>query len=155
METLGKPEPFVYGEFLEPDCLTERSETSMLYHYTIPLPPRTKKNSQRILRSKKGIPFIVPSEAFTDYQEAAGYFLKPLPATPINTPVQVKCLFYLPKNLRADLVNYQEAICDILVHYGIVADDRWQIISSMDGSRCLVDRENPRTEIWISDFEST
>ena len=28
METLGKPEPFVYGEFLEPDCLTERSENN-------------------------------------------------------------------------------------------------------------------------------
>ena len=138
---------------MEQDHLTERSETTMLYHYTIPLPPKTKKNSQRILRSKKGIPFIVPSEAFTDYQEEAGYFLKPLPATPINVPVQVKCLFYLPKNLRADLVNYQEAICDILVYYGIVADDRWQIISSMDGSRCLVDRENPRTEIWISEMD--
>jgi len=29
----------------------------------------------------------------------------------------------------------------------------YQIISSMDGSRCLVDRENPRTEIWISEMD--
>lgn len=42
----------------------------MIYKYTIPLPPVTKKNSQRILVNRKtGMPFIAPSSAYKHYEE--------------------------------------------------------------------------------------
>lgn len=44
----------------------------MIYKYTIPLPPVTKKNSQRILVNRKtGMPFIAPSSAYKHYEEQA------------------------------------------------------------------------------------
>lgn len=56
----------------------------MIYKYTIPLPPVTKKNSQRILVNRKtGMPFIAPSSAYKRYEEQAIYFLAPKPKTPL------------------------------------------------------------------------
>ena len=95
----------------------------------------------------------MPSKEYKQYEEYCGYYLRPRPETPLNGRLQVKCVFYFNKNIRADLVNYQEAICDILVHYKIIEDDRWQIVYSMDGSHCAVDRENPRVEIEITDLD--
>lgn len=79
--------------------------------------------------------------------------MRPAPARPIDRPVTVKYLFYLPDRRRRDLTNLQEAADDILVAYGILADDCYRIVASHDGSRCLVDRDSPRTEIWITEVE--
>lgn len=50
----------------------------MIYKYTIPLPPVTKKNSQRILVNRKtGMPFIAPSSAYKHYEEQAINFSYP------------------------------------------------------------------------------
>ena len=43
-----------------------------------------------------------------------------------------------------------EAIDDIMVKSGLLADDNFTIIESHDGSRVLYDKENPRTEVYIS-----
>ena len=48
-----------------------------------------------------------------------------------------------------DLVNLQEATLDVLVKYGVILDDNSNIVASMDGSRVLYDKNNPRTEIDI------
>ena len=52
-----------------------------------------------------------------------------------------------------DLVNLEQAICDILVHYGVLADDSYNIIARMDGSEVLIDKERPRTEVRIYELE--
>lgn len=117
--------------------------------FTIPLAPITKKNSQRILinqGTKK--PFIAQSEKYKEYEKACGYFIKGK-GQKINTPVTVKCLYYMPTKRRVDLTNLLEATHDILVHYEVLADDNSSIIYSVDGSRVLVDKDNPRTEIEI------
>ena len=54
---------------------------------------------------------------------------------------------------RVDLSNLLEATCDILVHYGVLDDDNSRIVCSHDGSRVLLDRENPRAEITIEEVE--
>lgn len=121
--------------------------------YTIPLPPVTKKNSQQILTNRKtGRPFIMPSKQYKSYEAAAGMHLRPRPVVPLDYPLCVTCLFYLPTRRRGDLTNYLEAVDDILVHAGILADDHYGIIASHDGSRCFYDKQNPRTEIIISRF---
>lgn len=52
-----------------------------------------------------------------------------------------------------DLTNAEEAIDDILVHYGILADDNCNVLVSHDGSRVLYDKDDPRTEIEIYALE--
>lgn len=76
--------------------------------------------------------------------------MRPKPPKPIECAVNVKCLFYLPTRRRTDLNNLLEAVTDLLVTAGILADDHYGIVQSHDGSRCFVDRDNPRTEIYIT-----
>lgn len=50
-------------------------------------------------------------------------------------------------------MNLEESIYDILVHYGILQDDNFKIIAGSDGSRVYVDRDFPRTEVYIERME--
>ena len=125
----------------------------MIYKYTIPLPPVTKKNSQRILVNRKtGMPFIAPSNAYKRYEEQAIYFLTPKPKTPLAGHYRVAAVFYMPTRRRVDLTNLLESAHDTLVAAKILADDNNTIIASVDGSRVLYDKENPRTEIIIQEL---
>jgi len=113
--------------------------------------PRTKKNSQRIIIAH-GRPMIIPSQLYKDYEKECGYFLPKLDK-PIDYPINLKCLFYMPSRRKVDLCNLQEAVCDMLVHHGILLDDNRNIVASQDGSRVYYDKENPRTEIEISSLD--
>lgn len=118
-------------------------------NFTIPLAPITKKNSQRILinqGTKK--PFIAQSEKYKEYEKACAYFIKGK-GLKIDYPVTVKCIYYMPTKRRVDLLNLLAATHDILVKYEVLADDNSGIIYSVDGSRVLYDKDNPRTEIEI------
>ena len=55
------------------------------------------------------------------------------------------------KNSKVDLCNLLGATCDILVKFGVIADDNCKIVKSHDGSRVLLDKENPRVEIEIEE----
>ena len=143
--------------------------SEIIYQAMIPLNSKTKKNNQDILfRSslkggfyKKtaygfkyvGVPFISQNNAYKQYEHDAGWFLKKIPQ-PISEPVNVKCIFYRENETRCDLTNLLEAIDDILVHYKILKDDNFKIIVAHDGSRVIVDKNNPRTEIEISQIEN-
>lgn len=121
-----------------------------MLNFTVKLTPVSKKNSQQILINKAtGRPFIMPSKKFKEYEKAALWFIPK--AEPIEKPVNVKCLFYMPTKRKCDLVNMQEAILDIMVKAGLLADDNYSIVQSMDGSRVLYDKENPRTEVYITE----
>ena len=122
----------------------------------IPLPPITKKNHQQICwknssRGKK-IPFVRPSAQYSQYEKNCAVFLKPLG---IDQPVNVAAKFYMPTKRRVDLTNLNEALHDILVKYGVLADDNAKIIVSTDGSRVFCDNTSPRTEIVITTAEPT
>lgn len=118
--------------------------------FTIPLSPVSKKNSIRIVRTgNRYIP--LPSKTYADYEQQAGYFI-PKPAEPIDYPISVKCLFYMPTRRRCDLTNMLEAIDDVMVKYGLITDDNYNIIVSHDGSRVFYDKFNPRTEVIISKY---
>ena len=121
--------------------------------FTIGLPPRTKKNSQQILKHGNRM-FIAPSKVYKQYEKDCYPFLLKYRAMMINEPVNIKCLFYMPTKRKCDLTNLLEAVDDILTHYDIIADDNYSIVQSHDGSRVFVDKENPRTEIvieWIDE----
>lgn len=124
-------------------------ESKIIYQAMIPICPKTKKNNQKIIYKKKnGQPMIVQSDAYKQYEKDAGWFLKSH-SEPISVPVNIKCTFYRDSERRVDLTNLLEAIDDILVKYKIIKDDNFKILVSHDGSRVLVDRNRPRTEIVI------
>lgn len=119
-----------------------------MIQFTIPLPPISKKNSQQIMtNSSTGKLFIVPSRAYKEYESAAMWYIPK--QKPIDTAVNVKCLFYMKTLVKCDLTNMLEAVDDIMVKAGLLLDDNYTIIQSHDGSRVLLDRENPRTEVFI------
>ena len=119
-------------------------------NFTIPGNPVTKKNHQRILKTRDGRSFVAPSAQYKEYEENAGWFI---PALDISAPVNVKCLYFMETLRRVDLVNLLEATMDCLVKYGCLKDDDSKIVKSHDGSRVLLDRENPRVEITITRVE--
>lgn len=118
----------------------------------IHMPPRTKKNSQRIFRGANGKVFIAPSKAYKDYEANAGFYLRHT-EKPIDYKINIKAIFYMPTRRRVDLVNLEEALCDVLVRYRVIADDNCKIVASMDGSRVEYDPKDPRTEIEITGME--
>lgn len=121
---------------------------------TIPIPPKTKKNSQQIILVK-GRPMIFPSKAYKEYEKECSKFIPELrqPKPYISKKVNVKCLYYMPTRRKCDLNNLLEATTDMLVHYGVLEDDNYTIVGSHDGSRVYYDKENPRTEIYIENFK--
>lgn len=125
----------------------------ILYQTMIPLNPKTKKNHQQVLyNSKTKKPFIAQNNAYKRYERDAGWFLKKLPE-PISEPVNVKCVFYRDTKRLCDLPNLLNAILDILRLYDIIKDDNRNIVYSVDGSKVLYDKDNPRTEITITKAE--
>lgn len=136
---------------------------SIIYRAMIPINPKTKKNNQQIRYKKeirrygsrsvqKQTPFISQSDAYKQYEKDAGWFLTKI-HEPIDIPVNVRCIFYRDSAHRCDLTNLLEAIDDILVKFGILKDDDFKILAGHDGSRVFIDRDNPRTEIFIELME--
>ena len=116
--------------------------------FTIPLPPITKKNhSQIAVNPKTGRPFIVPSKQYKEYEQKALWYIPK--QEPFCVPVNVKCVFYMPTRRKCDLTNLLEAINDIMVKSGLLEDDNYSVVWSLDGSRVMYDKENPRTEVYI------
>lgn len=121
----------------------------MMIRITIPGRPITKKNSMMPVQNR-GKTILLPSKQFRDYQERAGYFIRQKHRK-ISVPVNVACRYYMPTHQRVDLLNLLSATLDILVHYGVLADDNSSIVVSHDGSRVLYDKDNPRVEIVIAE----
>lgn len=121
--------------------------------FVIPLPPVTKKNSQRIIKVN-GRPIIIPSAKYVAYERESikclqAYFGGKEPPK-IDYPCNVKCEFYMPNRRRVDKSNLEEAAHDVLVRAGILVDDNRDVIATTDGSIVLYDKDNPRTVITIT-----
>ena len=116
--------------------------------------PRTKKNSQRIIRIGRGSK-IIPSEAYMDYAQECSVQLLAQKATNrgIDYPVNIAAVYYMPTRRKVDLVNLLEATCDILRDNFVVLDDCSDIIAGHDGSRVEYDKLHPRVEIEITRIE--
>lgn len=128
--------------------------------YTVRGDPRTKKNSQIIAGSGRRCPacgkfakqWIRQGTAYNNYAETAAWQLQPRPHKPIREAVNVQYTFYMKTHRRVDLTNLMEAMDDILVSRGILADDNYHIIAGHDGSRVKCDKNNPRVEIVIAEM---
>ena len=113
----------------------------MYMYIKIPLKPVSKKNSLQIARRRDGTPFVVQSAPYKKYENAAKKYVRAL-ADPIDHAVNVKCTYWIHKNkdgsipkAKVDLTNLLNATDDLLVKYGVLADDNSQILAAHDGSR--------------------
>lgn len=113
--------------------------------------PVTKKNSQRILVGQGGRRFVAPSETYKAYERDAAWFIPK--GVCINEPVNIKAIFRMPTRRRVDLTNLLEALDDVLVKAGFLADDNSSIVAGHDGSRVVYDKSNPGTEVTVSKME--
>ena len=120
------------------------------FNFTIPLVPVTKKNSGKIIKIGGRLK-IISSEQYRRYEKDAEPWI-PFFNSPIAYPVEIACIFYMPTRRRVDLTNLLEAIDDVLVKHGVLADDNSRVIVSHDGSRVMYDKQNPRTEITIRSY---
>ena len=114
--------------------------------FTIPIEPKTKKNSLQII-TVKGRPRIIQSKAYRDYEREA---IKFCPRANIGYAVNVKAYYFRRKHHRVDLTNLESALMDVLVKAGTLKDDSCSIVWSTDGSRVFYDKDNPRTEVEIT-----
>ena len=117
----------------------------------IGITPVTKKTHQQIIRVH-GKPIVIPSKQYRKYEKDCAPFLLPYAHQNIKDRVNVCCKYYMPTKRRVDLTNLLQSTMDLLVAYGILADDNSNIVASMDGSRVLYSKDNPRTEIHINKF---
>ena len=120
--------------------------------FTIPIEPRTKKNSSQIVHIG-GRACIVPSKIYKQYERDCLYLIPKEARQGINTAVNVKAVYYRGSERRCDISNLHAALHDILVKACVLEDDNFRIIVSTDGSRVRVDREHPRTEIEITEVK--
>lgn len=115
----------------------------------MPIEPRTKKNSVRLIHVRdRTLP--IASKAYQDFEKDC---LKIIPGTvrqAIAEPVNVQVIFYMRTKRRVDLTNLLEAVDDMLVKAGVLADDNRDIVAGHDGSRVYYDKDNPRIEIDIT-----
>ncbi len=117
----------------------------------IPLMCRSKKNSQQILRNRKtGKMFVSQSEIYKQFEQECGYYLLKYRKN-INTPINLKCTFYVKDRRKRDIVNLLNAIQDILVKYGVIADDNYNIVQSIDGSRIIYEKGREETILEIEE----
>lgn len=119
----------------------------------IPLMCRSKKNSQSIIvnpRTHKLM--IIQSKLYKEFEQECGYYLLKYKKN-ISTPVNLKCTFYVKDRRKRDIVNLLNAIQDILVKYGVIADDNYNIVKSVDGSRIIYEKGREETIIEIKETE--
>lgn len=119
--------------------------------------PRSKKNSMQVGRNKfTGNTFVSQSKVYKEFEKDCLLQLREdfelYKQEPINQPVNIKCVYYREDNKRCDLPNLINATLDILVKGQVIADDNFKIVASLDGSKVLVDKFNPRTEILITEL---
>lgn len=117
----------------------------------IPLMCRSKKNSQEIhINCRTGKPFVSQGKLYKQFEKECGYYLLKYRKN-ISTPVNLKCTFYVKDKRKRDIVNLLNAIQDILVKYGVIADDNYNIVQSVDGSRIIYGKDREETIIEIKE----
>ena len=92
------------------------------------------------------------AEAKKEWAQIVRYICRPAPPEPIKKAV-VEIMYYFPDKRRRDPDNYSgKFLLDGLVRAEIIADDSFECITLQLGAG--YDKENPRTEIAITEIEN-
>jgi len=130
---------------------------NVLLKLTIPICPRSKKNSMQIVRFGQRSA-LVPSKAYNEYVKAITkltlYNLITYKSNevllPIADRINIQARYYMDTRRKVDITNLESALCDILKTISLIEDDNCRVVASTDGSRVFYDHDNPRTEVIIT-----
>jgi len=114
--------------------------------------PKGKKNNMQIVKHGNKSS-LMQGEAYLQYEQDCLRQITCKHKLAINSPINIKAIYYRKNAISCDLTNLLSATHDILTKAGVIADDNFKIVKSVDGSRVEIDRENPRTEIEITLIE--
>lgn len=117
--------------------------------FVIDVIPRTKKNSNRIVKigNKRK---VISSKQYEEFEKECIYKLdNKLKQLCIEKPINIRAVFYMDTKRRVDITNLLNALDDMLVKAGVIKDDNRNIVASHDGSLVLYDKIRPRIEIEI------
>ena len=127
----------------------EKEVVARTVTFTIPGRPATKKTGQRIVKCGK-FSRILPSKAYCEYEEYCLIWLKRI-KTHFLGRVAIKAIWKMPnKQSWPDWTGLAQATGDILEKAGIIENDR--LIDHWDGSRVIIDKDNPGVEITITEI---
>lgn len=118
--------------------------------FTIHTDPRTKKNSSQIFVAGNRH-FVAPSKAYKSFESDCLRLIPGKYKCAVESPVNLKGVFYMGTKRKVDLCNLLSALCDVLVVANVIADDNSGIVVSHDGSRVFYDKINPRIEVEITE----
>lgn len=97
--------------------------------------------------------FVRQGSANTKFSFESAKFLFPKPEQPYEGEIHIVYRLYMQTRRRVDDLNLYASLDDILVNEKIIKDDSMKYIRNRDGSRVLYDKEHPRAEIYIYDYE--
>lgn len=121
--------------------------------FTIPVVPRTKKNSQQVF-VRNGRIINIPSKLYQQFEKEGLKVIHEKYRKKIDYPVNIKAVFYVETRRRIDLTNLLEALDDMLVKAEVILDDNRDIVASHNGSVVYWDKENPRIEVEITEVKN-
>lgn len=124
-----------------------------VYRLVISGDPRTKKNSQRIVRAGNYMK-ILPSNQYKEYEKnfLVDCMYQGMWRKKLKNKMNIKCVYYMKTRRKVDLVNLLEATMDCLVASEVIEDDNCSIAYSHDGSCVKYDKERPRVEIEMEEI---
>lgn len=126
-----------------------------MINFTLPVAPRSKKNSGQIVMRGK-YPVLIPSKAYLQFEKDSLPYLYRVKQEVgvVNYPVNIQCIFYMDARRKVDLSNLLNAVDDAMVKSGLIIDDNRDIIAGHDGSRVFYDKINPRIELEIKELKN-
>ncbi len=110
------------------------------------------KKNQKIIVCRGKFPQVLPSKKYSEWHDVAMVELMTQKPPKGISNCQIEAKFYFPDNRAADLSNKFESVADLLVDYGVLTDDSWQVMYKVTLASMGVDKEKPRCEITI-DYE--
>lgn len=60
----------------------------------------------------------------------------------------------MPDKRKRDVVNLLNAIQDVLVKYDVIADDNYNVVASVDGTRIVYEKGREETIIEITEVQN-